>query len=389
MPAGTLILTNNSAVVKGAGTAFITELKAGDFIVSVVGGVTYTLPVKTMDSATQVTLIKDYDGPTQAGAAWYAVPRDAMNAITAQLAAETAKALRGLNHDKENWQQVFSGTGNITVNLPDGSTYTGPAWNNFTSLLNNKLDKQTTISQEIKGSLSLLGSLIMGGAANLDVSGYSRFRKSTTFDDVILAPKGISAMASEPEWPPAITVQYETRAHSGTYYGGQVLCNLISEGNTKAFQMSVRQEIGIADYGFLSYKDYLGRWHEVRLQNNGDFNNLTGNWVTGSDLRIKTEIKEIEDPIALIRGLKLYTGKRDGKPFIGGIAQEIEETLPQLVAEGGSLQLQTGETVEQVKSVDYATLGYVALTALNQALDRIDRLEELIEKLMEKSNDTN
>ncbi|CAI1973642.1 phage tail protein [Serratia marcescens] len=143
MPAGTLTLTNNSAVVKGTGTAFNTELKAGDFIVSVVGGVTYTLPVKTIDSATQATLIKAYDGPTQAGAAWYAVPRDAMNAITAQLAAETAKALRGLNLDKNNWQQVFSGTGNITVTLPDGSTYTGPAWNSFTTALNQKADKKS------------------------------------------------------------------------------------------------------------------------------------------------------------------------------------------------------------------------------------------------------
>ncbi|MFP7605056.1 phage tail fiber protein [Serratia quinivorans] len=138
MPAGTLTLTNNSAVVKGAGTAFNTELKAGDFIVSVVGGDTYTLPVKTVDSATQVTLIKAYDGPTQAGAAWYAVPRDTMNAITAQLAAETAKAMRGMNYDKENWQQVFSGTGNITVKLPDGSTYTGPAWGWIANAISTK-----------------------------------------------------------------------------------------------------------------------------------------------------------------------------------------------------------------------------------------------------------
>ncbi|BBO63966.1 TPA: phage tail protein [Serratia marcescens] len=143
MSTGTLTLTNNSAIVKGIGTAFNTELKSGDFIVSVVGGVTYTLPVKTVDNATQATLIKAYDGPTQAGAAWYAVPRDAMNTITAQLAAETAKALRGLNLDKANWQQVFSGPGNITVTLPDGSTYTGPAWNSFTAALNQKAEKKS------------------------------------------------------------------------------------------------------------------------------------------------------------------------------------------------------------------------------------------------------
>jgi len=137
MPAGTITLTNNSAVVKGAGTAFTTELKPGDFIVAIVGGVTYTLPVKAVDNATQVTLIRVYDGPTQAGAAWSAVPRETLNVITAQLAAESSRALRGLNYDKDNWQQVFSGTGNITVKLPDGSTFTGPAWNSFNAALNN------------------------------------------------------------------------------------------------------------------------------------------------------------------------------------------------------------------------------------------------------------
>ncbi|MBP1128460.1 hypothetical protein JOE25_000003 [Serratia sp. PL17] len=143
MPAGTLTITNNSAVVKGAGTAFNTELKSGDMIVSIVGGVTYTLPVKAIDSATQVTLIKAYDGPTQAGAAWYAIPRDAMNLITAQLAAETAKAMRGMNYDKDNWQQVFSSTGNIAVTLPDGSTYTGPAWSALTESLKSKADSSS------------------------------------------------------------------------------------------------------------------------------------------------------------------------------------------------------------------------------------------------------
>ncbi|WP_278811058.1 phage tail protein [Obesumbacterium proteus] len=141
MSAGTITLTNNSAAVSGTGTAFTTDLKAGDFIVSVVGGVTYTLPVKTVNSATGVTLLKNYDGPTQAGAAWSAVPRDTMNAIIAQLAAEAAQALRGLNYDKQNWQQVFSATGNVTVKLPDGSSFTGPAWGSITTELAKKADK--------------------------------------------------------------------------------------------------------------------------------------------------------------------------------------------------------------------------------------------------------
>lgn len=60
--------------------------------------------------------------------AWTAVPNAALVGITAQVAADVAKAIRGLNLDKANWQQIFSGTGNVTVTLPDGSQYTGPAW---------------------------------------------------------------------------------------------------------------------------------------------------------------------------------------------------------------------------------------------------------------------
>ena len=45
MSAGTLTLTNKSAAVTGSGTAFTTELAAGDFAVVTVGGIPYSLPV--------------------------------------------------------------------------------------------------------------------------------------------------------------------------------------------------------------------------------------------------------------------------------------------------------------------------------------------------------
>ncbi|VEJ54658.1 phage tail fiber protein [Pragia fontium] len=141
MSSGTINLTNNSDIVVGTGTSFSTNLKAGDMVVAVVGGVTYTLPVKSIESDTALTIIKAYGGPTLAGNAWAAIPRDTMNAITAQLAAETAKALRGLNYDKDNWQKVFSDSGNITVQLPDGTVFTGPSWNNIAASVNNKQDK--------------------------------------------------------------------------------------------------------------------------------------------------------------------------------------------------------------------------------------------------------
>lgn len=138
MSAGTITLTNKSAVVSGNGTSFTTELAAGDFIVVTVGGVPYTLPVKSVESGTALTLVSNFTGPTQSGAAWSAVPRVALNMVTAALVAQSAEALRGLNYDKQNWQQVFSGTGNITVKLPDGTSYTGPAWGGIATTLNGK-----------------------------------------------------------------------------------------------------------------------------------------------------------------------------------------------------------------------------------------------------------
>ena len=151
MSAGTITLTNGSAVVGGSGTSFATELAAGDFIVSTVGGVDYTLPVKSVESNAQLTLVSNFTGPTQSGAAWSAVPRVALNMVTAALVAQSAEALRGLNYDKQNWQSIFSGTGNVTVTLPDGTTWTGPAWNGISNTISGISDAVSDISDDLSG----------------------------------------------------------------------------------------------------------------------------------------------------------------------------------------------------------------------------------------------
>lgn len=171
MSAGTITLTNCSAIVGGSGTSFITELAAGDFIVSTVGGVPYTLPVKTVDSGTQLTLVSNFTGPTQSGAAWSAVPSVALNMVTAALVAQSAEALRGLNYDKHNWQSIFSETGNVTVTLPDGTTWTGPAWNSITTSLSGKAAKgQNSDITSLTGLTTAL-SVEQGGTGSKTASG--------------------------------------------------------------------------------------------------------------------------------------------------------------------------------------------------------------------------
>ncbi|UWA73846.1 phage tail protein [Enterobacter asburiae] len=158
MSAGTITLTNGSAIVGGSGTSFAAELAGGDFIVSSVGGVPYTLPVKSVESNTQLTLVSNFTGPTQSGAAWSAVPRVALNMVTAALVAQSAEALRGLNYDKQNWQQVYSAAGNITVKLPDGTTFTGPSWKYLSDNMATKSGGAVPVNQGGTGSTSASGA---------------------------------------------------------------------------------------------------------------------------------------------------------------------------------------------------------------------------------------
>lgn len=172
MSAGTLTLTNNSATVTGSGTAFTTELVVGDFIVVTVGGIPYTLAIKTVNSNTSLTLVSNYTGPTQGGAAWYAVPRVAMNLVTAALVAQSAEALRGLNYDKQNWQRLFSASGNITVTLPDGSSFTGPSWQYMVNTVATKTNGAVPVNQGGTGSTTAEGgrtNLGLGNSATRNV----------------------------------------------------------------------------------------------------------------------------------------------------------------------------------------------------------------------------
>ncbi|MFS7385010.1 hypothetical protein AB6870_23520 [Rahnella inusitata] len=186
MSAGTLTLTNNSVTVTGTGTAFTTDLKANDFIVVIVGGVTYTLGVKATASAISLTLITPYGGPTASGNAWTAVPNATLVGITAQVAADVAKAIRGLNLDKANWQQVFSGTGPVTVTLPDGSTYTGPAWSSL---------KSAAFADIGEGAGNVMGS----GAFGLGLQGsHAAFNLDTSPAMIsLLSPKGMVPFRNE------------------------------------------------------------------------------------------------------------------------------------------------------------------------------------------------
>ncbi|MEI9880737.1 pyocin knob domain-containing S74 family peptidase [Atlantibacter hermannii] len=151
MSAGTLKLTNNSTAVVGTSTLFTTDLKPGDFITATIGGVLYTLPVDTVTSNTAATLVSPFTGPTTTGAAWAAVPRKVLSQVTADLAAQTTAAMRGMNNDKANWQSFYSAAGDINITLPDGTKVPGPSWAKMAGLVSS--------SQQWRGNLPAAANL--------------------------------------------------------------------------------------------------------------------------------------------------------------------------------------------------------------------------------------
>lgn len=145
-----------------------------------------------MESGTALTLISNFTGPTQSGAAWSAVPRVALNMVTAALVAQSAEALRGLNYDKQNWQQFFTATGDVTITLPDNSQTTGPSAKKLISSVGGKADKTDLDKKADSHFPSFTGIMNFdGGAASIYQSSYVMIMRTAGVDRLQLSSNGI------------------------------------------------------------------------------------------------------------------------------------------------------------------------------------------------------
>lgn len=332
MPAGTITLTNGSASVTGSGTSFSSELKANDFLYAVVGGTPYSLAVQSVNSATGLTLVKAYTGPTLSGVAWTPLPASAMVLLAAQIASDAYNALQGLKQDKYNWQQVFSASGTITVNLPDGSQYSGPSWSSL--------------------SKSLAG---LGNSATRNVGNVA----------------GTVAAGDDSRLN---TVNGKT--------GGQVSSTIVVNRISNDGGNSVGDGLTIvgADPSFnvvMQYYLVTNQYHKFRMVQNGNetFQVRSSGAVYAasfnptSDSNLKFNKKFIDSALMKSMSLRGMTYDLNGERKAGVIAQDALKVLPESVTKNQDpLVLEDGTILSETLSLDYSAIAGMHTEALKDLM---------------------
>lgn len=353
MSAGTIALTNNSAAVSGTGTSFTTELKVGDFIGVIVGGTPYTLIVAAISSNTQLTLGAAYAGPTATGLAWNAVPASLLYAVTQQIMNDMGTALRGMNLQLKNWQQVYSASGNITVTLPDGTQYSGPSWSSLTNSLSSKASS----------------------GANSDITALNGV--TNTIEITGGNPSGVSGAYNN---SPSIRTTMKGRGANSSSKGGFAA-------------LSCGEQVGTTVYGLLTldWAGYGSKYWNFYVSGNA---NAPGSWVNGSDERHKSNIECVKNPLAAVLSWRGCTyDKLDGGSEVGLIAQDVESFCPEAVINTGRREFSNGKVIEDFKSLNTAgvsaayhneaikslfSLVELALTEPDTALKHIDEIKAAI-----------
>jgi len=110
-----------------------------------------------------------------------------------------------------------------------------------------------------------------------------------------------------------------------------------------------------------------GPGQRLQVGNAGDGTTAVANaWNVFSDIRLKTNIKEIQDALGIVsklRGIK-FDWEKSKERSIGFIAQEVEKTLPQVVFTDAN----------GYKSVDYSKITSVLVEAIKEQQKQIEEL---------------
>ncbi|MBT9430406.1 hypothetical protein [Candidatus Symbiopectobacterium endolongispinus] len=167
---GALTATNGSKTITGTGTQFTNPLNgvsAGRMLLLPAAGTVQIYEIESVQSDTQLTLVSAFTGTTGTGKA-YAIPTSPAVSIE-QFAHEFASTLAYYQQQLSGWQQILTGTGNVTLTTPDGQAVTVRSQQAWDVALDGKVTgvKQTGAFDATAGSLLINGAWGWGGSGQL------------------------------------------------------------------------------------------------------------------------------------------------------------------------------------------------------------------------------
>lgn len=146
-------------------------------------------------------------------------------------------------------------------------------------------------------------------------------------------------------------------------------------------------------FSAISYYNAGAAAYKFRVADSGTVTNTTGTYTTISDIKLKQDIVDASSQWDDIKALRIvkYRLKEyvqndpDSKPFLGLIAQEVEQVCPSLVEEQeDEVMDEDGKLVkngEVTKGVKTSILYMKAVKALQEAMTRIEQLEAKVAAL--------
>lgn len=149
---GTITATNSSKIITGTGTKFtnlLNGVSAGRMLLLPATGTVQIYEIESVQSDTQLTLVSAFTGTTGTGKS-YAIPTSPAVSIE-QFAHEVTATLAYYQQQLSGWQQILTGTGNVTLTTPDGQTVTVRSQQAWDTALNGKANSSDVFL--LKGSL--------------------------------------------------------------------------------------------------------------------------------------------------------------------------------------------------------------------------------------------
>lgn len=143
---GTLSVTINSKTITGVGTQWASAVQGigpGQMLLVPGDGTITAYEIASVDSNTKITLVNNYVGATGTGKA-YAIVNTYVDSVP-DFARRLAAQIAYYQSQIDSMNQLYTGSGNVTLTAPDGTVVTVPSYNkltnDMTTSVNDVLDK--------------------------------------------------------------------------------------------------------------------------------------------------------------------------------------------------------------------------------------------------------